>query len=77
MYEEKCKVTYNYGKECVKVPREECKYETIPKCKNVPVEKCETGYADKCKETPVKTGNKVTKHRCVWPKRQAKDDTRC
>ena len=26
VYEEKCEVTYSYGKKCTKVPKEECKY---------------------------------------------------
>jgi hypothetical protein len=70
-------VTYKHGKQCKKVPKKHCQYIQVPHCEKVPYEKCEEGYEDKCKETPKKVGEKVTKHRCVWPKRTAKDDTRC
>ena len=47
------------------------------KCEKVPYQKCEDAYLDKCKETPKKVGQKVTKHRCVWPKRTITDDLSC
>ena len=47
------------------------------KCKKVPTKKCEKVFYDKCKELPKKVGEKVTKKRCVWPKKRLQDDPSC
>ena len=49
----------------------------VPECSRVPYEQCDEGYEDKCTETPRTVAGKVTKHRCVWPKRSFYDDKRC
>ena len=86
-------MTYNYGKQCKKVPVQNCSYVKVgkkyvstfifiylfqeKKCKKVPEKKCEKVFYDKCKELPKKVGEKVTKKRCVWPKKRLQDDPSC
>ena len=79
VYDEECQVHYQYGRQCKKVPRQECKDVAVSllqsqyfcscvfqekKCSKVPHTKCEKELVDKCKETPKPVGQKVNTILC-------------
>ena len=65
-YTEECKPTYNYEKNCKKIPHQSCKYIDVPKHEHVPEQKCHYINVPHCKKVPYQDCKKVPEEQCHY-----------